>query len=130
MAEAVKVALIRDPEFFGWIDEHADALAAFDSEAVEHLIRRCAELHLEHIACGGDPFEQNNVRPLDFGHWAAHKLEMLTDHALRHGEAVAIGIALDSAYSVEAGQLDERDHQADRRPAAAPAPADVARAAA
>ena len=64
---------------------------------VEHLIRRCAELHLEHIAGGGDPFEQGNARPLDFGHWAAHKLEMLTDHALRHGEAVAIGIALDSA---------------------------------
>jgi 3-dehydroquinate synthase len=111
MAEAVKVAVIRDPGFLHWIDEHADALAGFDMPAVEHLIRRCAELHLEHIAGGGDPFESGNARPLDFGHWAAHKLEVLTDHALRHGEAVAIGIALDSGYSVEAGHLDESEHQ-------------------
>jgi len=111
MAEAVKVALIRDADFFRWIDENADVLAAFESAPVEHLIRRCAELHLQHIA-GSDPFEQNNARPLDFGHWAAHKLEVLTDHALRHGEAVAIGIALDSGYSVEAGHLAERDYQA------------------
>ena len=112
IAEAVKVALIRDPDFFRWIDENADVLAAFESGPVEHLIRRCAELHLDHIAVRGDPFEQNNTRPLDFGHWAAHKLEMLTDHALRHGEAVAIGIGLDCAYSVEAGYLGERDHNA------------------
>jgi 3-dehydroquinate synthase len=111
MAEAVKVALIRDAGFFGWLNEHADALAAFEFDAVERLIRRCAELHLEHMAGGGDPFEQGSARPLDFGHWAAHKLELLTDHALCHGEAVAIGIALDSRYSVEAGHLEERDHQ-------------------
>jgi 3-dehydroquinate synthase len=47
------------------------------------------------------------ARPLDYGHWAAHKLEMLTRNALRHGEAVAIGIALDSRYSVLAGLLPE-----------------------
>lgn len=111
MAEAVKFALIRDPEFFAWIDDNANALAAFDTDTVEHLIRRCAELHLGHIAGGGDPFERGNARPLDFGHWAAHKLEMLTEHALRHGEAVAIGTALDAAYSVEAGYLKEREQQ-------------------
>ncbi len=71
------------------------------------MIRRCAELHLAHIAGGGDPFETGNARPLDFGHWSAHKLEILTAHALRHGEAVAIGMTLDARYSVEAGLLDE-----------------------
>jgi 3-dehydroquinate synthase len=112
MAEAVKVALVRDPAFFAWLVAHADALAAFETDAVEYMIRRCAELHLEHISQGGDPFELGNSRPLDFGHWAAHKLEVVTDHALRHGEAVAIGIALDSGYSVEAGLLAERDRAA------------------
>ncbi len=110
MAEAVKVALVRDAAYFRWLVEHADSLAAFELTAVEHLVRRCAELHLGHIAGGGDPFEQGNARPLDFGHWAAHKLEILTDHALRHGEAVAIGMVLDARYSVEAGLLHERDH--------------------
>ena len=107
MAEAVKVAVIRDAVFFEWLEHHVAQLAAFEQGAVEQSIRRCAELHLAHIASGGDPFELGNTRPLDFGHWAAHKLELVTGHALRHGEAVAIGMVLDARYSVEAGMLDE-----------------------
>ena len=113
MAEAVKVAAIRDAAFFAWLEAHAGELAGFAcspgggaTDAAEHLIRRCAELHLAHIATGGDPFELGNARPLDFGHWAAHKLELLTHHELRHGEAVAIGMAVDTVYSRLAGLLD------------------------
>lgn len=107
MAEAVKVALIRDRAFFEWLERSADALALFERGAVEQLIRRCAELHMAQIAQGGDPFEQGSARPLDFGHWAAHKLETLSRNHLRHGEAVAIGVALDTRYSVLAGLLPE-----------------------
>jgi 3-dehydroquinate synthase len=112
MAEAVKVALIRDREFFEWLEAKAEALAIFTSEPLDRLIRHCAILHMRQIAHGGDPFERGSVRPLDFGHWAAHKLEGLSDYALRHGEAVAIGIALDTRYSVLAGHLAD---DADRR---------------
>ena len=104
--EAVKVALIRDRTFFEAIERDADRLHAFDSDAMEHLIYRCAELHVNHIATSGDPFEFGSARPLDFGHWAAHKLEQLSDYALRHGEAVAIGIALDTIYSRKMGSLE------------------------
>jgi len=105
MAEAVKVALIRDGEFFDWLERHADDLVLFERQAVACMIRRCAELHMHQIAHGGDPFEFGSVRPLDFGHWSAHKIESLTRYHVRHGEAVAIGIALDSRYSVLAGHL-------------------------
>ncbi len=105
MAEAVKVALIRDTVFFNWLEAHADELVAFQPQAMAHMIRRCAELHMHQIAHGGDPFEAGSARPLDYGHWSAHKLELLTQHALRHGEAVAIGLALDTRYSVQAGML-------------------------
>ncbi len=97
--EAVKVALIRDAAFFEAIERDADALRSFESGAMERLIYRCAELHLNHIATSGDPFEFGSARPLDFGHWAAHKLEQLSDFNIRHGEAVAIGIAIDVLYS-------------------------------
>jgi len=107
MAEAVKVALIRDGAFFDWIEREAAVLAAFEPNALQTLVRRCARLHMRQIACGGDPFESGSARPLDFGHWSAHKLETLTRHTLRHGEAVAIGIALDSRYSVLAGLSPE-----------------------
>lgn len=103
--EAVKVACIRDRAFFEWIESHAAALARFEPEAMKPLIFRSAELHLNHIATGGDPFEMGSARPLDFGHWAAHKLEQLSEYRLRHGEAVAIGIALDVTYGRLCGML-------------------------
>ncbi len=109
LAEAIKVALIRDAAFFEAVERAAGALAAHDLDATEQVVRRCAALHLQHIATGGDPFELGSARPLDFGHWAAHKLESMTSHELRHGEAVAIGIVLDSRYAFEAGLLAEAD---------------------
>ena len=109
MAEAIKVALIKDPAFFVWMRTQAEALAGVEDEAVSYLVRRCAELHLTHIATAGDPFEFGSARPLDFGHWSAHKLESMTHHRLSHGEAVAIGIGIDTRYCVEAGMLSESD---------------------
>ncbi len=106
--EAIKVALIRDAKFFEWIEENVDALNEFDGETMEELIHRCAEHHVAHIATSGDPFEMGSVRPLDFGHWAAHKLEQLSEFDLSHGEAVAIGIAIDTLYSEEMGYLDSK----------------------
>jgi 3-dehydroquinate synthase len=107
MAEAIKVALIKDAAFFKHIEASASAIARRDMAAMQSATYRCAELHLAHIAGNGDPFEMGSSRPLDFGHWAAHRLEHLTHYGLRHGEAVAIGIALDSTYSYLSGLLSE-----------------------
>jgi 3-dehydroquinate synthase len=105
-AEAVKVACIKDRAFFESLEREANALARFEPAALQRLIQRCAELHVEHIATSGDPFEFGSARPLDFGHWAAHKLEQLSEYRIRHGEAVAIGIAVDVVYARLAGLLD------------------------
>ena len=104
--EAVKVACIRDPAFFEAIEQDAIKLRDFVPASMERLIYRCAELHVNHIATSGDPFEFGSARPLDFGHWAAHKLEQLSEYKIRHGEAVAVGIALDVIYSRRLGFLD------------------------
>ena len=104
-AEAVKVALIRDRSFFDYLEVAALGVSQADRDVLAHLIRQYAELHLNHICTAGDPFELGSRRPLDFGHWAAHKLESMTHNRLRHGEAVAIGIALDSVYAMKAGYL-------------------------
>jgi 3-dehydroquinate synthase len=109
VAEAVKVALIMDPVFFDYIEEKVSLLAQRNMEAMRHVIHRCATLHLQHIATEGDPFELGSSRPLDFGHWSAHKLEQLTQFRLNHGEAVAIGIALDMTYANRAGLLSGQD---------------------
>ena len=111
LSEAVKVALIRDRVFFEWIEGAATSIRAGHAADIEQLVRRCAALHVNHIGTGGDPFERGSRRPLDFGHWAAHKLEQMSGFRLRHGEAVAIGIALDSVYAARIGDLAEPDLQ-------------------
>jgi 3-dehydroquinate synthase len=110
IAEAVKVALIKDRAFFDWLEAAAPALAARDEVVMQEQIYRCAEIHVRHIG-SGDPFESGSSRPLDFGHWSAHKLETLDNFKIRHGEAVAIGMALDTVYSSLAGLLPEADAQ-------------------
>lgn len=109
MAEAVKVALIKDRSFFNALYEQRFELAAFSLRPMEEMIHRCAALHMHHIGSGGDPFELGSARPLDFGHWSAHKLEEMTGGLLRHGEAVAIGIALDSLYSYYIELINESE---------------------
>ncbi len=111
MAEAVKVALIKDRAFFFSLYEQRSALASFTTAPVEEMIHRCAALHMQHIGRGGDPFELGSARPLDFGHWSAHKLEEVTGGKLKHGEAVAVGMALDSLYSFLSGRIQESELQ-------------------
>ena len=98
-SEAVKVSLLKSPDLFNFLFAHADAIALRDPHASAVAIRQSVLLHLQHITRGGDPFELLEARPLDFGHWSAHKLEALTEYGLRHGEAVSIGVALDTLYS-------------------------------
>lgn len=109
LIEAVKVALVKDGEFFKWIEANVTALSQLEREAFEQCIKRSALLHARHIALGGDPFETGSSRPLDFGHWAAHKMEALTNYELSHAEAVAVGLALDTIYSQKIGFLSKEN---------------------
>ncbi len=106
LIEAVKVALVRDRGFFEWIETNLASLAALEPDALEACVEKSALLHARHIASGGDPFETGSSRPLDFGHWAAHKLETMTHYQLSHAPAVAVGLALDTLYSARAGLLE------------------------
>ncbi|MDW3192071.1 MAG: 3-dehydroquinate synthase [Cytophagales bacterium] len=109
VAEAIKVALIKDAPFFDWLEAHATAINERDLNTMTDLVYECAKWHCDHISGGNDPFERGSARPLDFGHWAAHKLEQLTRFEIRHGEAVAIGIALDVVYATKVGLLNQTD---------------------
>lgn len=108
IAEAIKVALIKDGDFYNYIVHNATLLIQRDKPTMKYVIKKCAELHLQHIA-SGDPFEKGSSRPLDFGHWAAHKLEFLSNYDIKHGEAVATGIALDVTYSYLKGYINASD---------------------
>ena len=108
-SEAVKVALLKSPATFDRLCRCASRIRARDMAAALPMIRASVEMHLAHITKGGDPFEAREARPLDFGHWSAHKLEPMTGYSLRHGEAVAVGVAIDAVYSSMALGLPSRD---------------------
>lgn len=112
VAEAFKVAIIKDEDFFRYLCRNASGLRDRDGEAMEETVRRCALLHLDHIRENGDPFEMGQARPLDFGHWSAHRLETLSGHRIHHGQAVAAGLALDSVYAQLKGWLQNEDLEA------------------
>ena len=97
-SEAVKVSLLKDPVFFHRLLNDAESIGRREA-ACWPAIADSATWHLRHITAGGDPFEMLEARPLDYGHWSAHKLEAMSNFDLRHGEAVAIGVAVDTVYS-------------------------------
>ena len=95
VSEAFKVAIIKDLDFLLFLCQNAKEIPKRNITVMHEVVKRSAKIHLNHIAFGGDPFETGSSRPLDFGHWSAHKLESMSGGKLRHGEAVSIGIALD-----------------------------------
>ncbi|MCH2142968.1 MAG: 3-dehydroquinate synthase [Phycisphaerales bacterium] len=101
LSEAVKVALLKAPDLLDTIEQRSLMLRGRDLDAMEDIVNTTADLHVAHIVQGGDPFESHRARPLDFGHWSAHQLELMTGFRLSHGDAVAIGLLIDLQY----GQL-------------------------
>jgi 3-dehydroquinate synthase len=111
-SEAVKVSLLKSEAEFSWLCENSDAIREREAVATKRAVHQSCLLHLKHITHGGDPFEMLEARPLDFGHWSAHRLEPLTGYQIRHGEAVAIGVAIDTIYSSLKFGFPEQDMRA------------------
>lgn len=106
LSEAVKVALLKHPALLDYIEQSSTLLHARDPQTMETVMLASARLHMDHIVHGGDPFENQHARPLDLGHWAAHRIEAVSQWRMPHGDAVAIGLAIDLDYTVRIGQLD------------------------
>jgi 3-dehydroquinate synthase len=99
LSESFKVAIIKDIGLFHYLHENAEEIFSIDQKTLQEIVYRTALIHLDHIADSQDPFEQGSAHPLDFGHWAAHQLESISGHTISHGEAVAVGIAIDCCYA-------------------------------
>jgi 3-dehydroquinate synthase len=93
IAEAIKVAILASPALFTFLKERCDALVARDPAATATLVHEAARLKMELV--GADPYERDLRRPLNFGHTVGHALESAFAYrGLRHGEAVAVGMAI------------------------------------
>jgi 3-dehydroquinate synthase len=99
LAEGVKHGVVADRAYFDWIAANAAALARRDSKVVERFVTRSVEIKAGVVS--RDEFEQGERAILNAGHTVGHALERLSNYALAHGEAVAIGL-------VEECRLSER----------------------
>ena len=107
-SEAVKVALLKSRSSFEFLCDNAERIRDREKQVASQAIQESAAHHLRHIADGGDPFEVMEARPLDFGHWSAHKIEAISGYSVSHGDAVSIGLAVDVLYSVAQLGLDRK----------------------
>jgi 3-dehydroquinate synthase len=91
LAEAIKVALVGSAPLFGFLEENAVGLLRRDMELLDHLAKVSVGLKLRLL----DAWERHRgvAGPMSLGHTVGHAIELLSGRGLRHGEAVAVGIA-------------------------------------
>jgi 3-dehydroquinate synthase len=97
MAEAIKHGVIRDAAYFAQLRDAAPALsesATATSDAMRQLIARSVAIKSEVV--NNDPREKGERKILNFGHTLGHAVEAASGYALRHGEAIAIGMVLEA----------------------------------
>jgi 3-dehydroquinate synthase len=105
-AEVLKYALIGDPVFFGWLEEHGAVLLAGDAALQAEAVRVCCAAKADIVA--RDETERADIRALlNLGHTFGHALEALAgyDGRILHGEAVAIGIEWAADLSAHLGLM-------------------------
>ena len=114
-AEIVKYGLIDDPAFFGWLEENGPAAIDGDGDARKYAIRKSCAAKAAIVS--GDETEQGARALLNLGHTFAHALEARAryDGAVLHGEAVAVGLVLAFALSVDLGLCPAGDAARVRR---------------
>jgi 3-dehydroquinate synthase len=109
LAEVIKYGIIRDADFFSFLEENYTAILLLDPSAVERAVAVSCRIKADVIA--QDEREESGLRAiLNFGHTVAHAIEALSDYTTyRHGEAVAIGMACAADISVKLGHLGKED---------------------
>ena len=106
LAEAVKLAAVADAALFARLERDADALLAREAVALLEIVTRC--IAGKHRIVARDEREAGPRAALNFGHTVGHALERLSGYAIPHGQAVAIGCAVEAAIAVEAAGFPER----------------------
>ena len=108
LAEVIKYGLIRDRDFFEWLEVNISEILSLDSKAMAHLIERCCQIKAEVVS---QDEREGSVRAiLNFGHTFGHAIESLTEYSVySHGEAVAMGMIMASNMSQKMGMLSSED---------------------
>lgn len=105
IAEVIKYGVIRDKELFNFIEANREKILNLDSNILTHIIKRSCEIKAEIVS--KDEREAGLRAILNFGHTIGHAIETVTEYKrFLHGEAVAIGMCVESRLSLMLGLID------------------------
>ena len=107
MAEVIKSAVIRDRDFFAFIEDNLDNIKALDDSALGEVVFRSAGIKAEVVA--KDEKETGLRAILNYGHTVGHGIETASDFKIAHGEAVAIGMLAAGRISHHMGILERNE---------------------
>jgi len=108
LAEVIKYGLIRDVEFFGWLERNMPQLVALDATALSYAVYRSCQNKAEVVAA--DERESGERALLNLGHTFGHAIENAMGYGVwLHGEAVAAGTVLAADLSHRMGWLSDED---------------------
>ncbi len=108
LAEIVKYGAMADAEFFEELEANADGLRMRDAEILESCIKKSAAIKARIVS--SDERESGLRKILNYGHTLGHAIETLTGYqTYKHGEAVAIGMAMAARLSHTVGLLSSEE---------------------
>ena len=107
LGEVIKYGIIKDAEFFRYLEENAEKIMNRDVETFKHIVKRSCEIKAEVVSA--DEKESGLRKILNFGHTIGHAFEHVTSYKYRHGEAVSIGMVGAALISWVMGKINFND---------------------
>ena len=101
LAEIIKYGVIKDEEFFEFLEENVERVFSFATDALIHIIKRSCEIKGNVVEL--DEKESNLRKILNFGHTIGHAIENLYNYKISHGEAISMGMVAEGKIAVELG---------------------------
>ena len=110
LVESIKIAAIRDKEFFEYINANKSSILKRSKAIMEYIIAESCRLKAEIVE--QDEKEAGIRKLLNFGHTAAHGIESDSNYKIHHGFAVALGMIYESKYALQNGYTVSKDKKA------------------
>lgn len=110
LVESIKIAAIRDKEFFEYINANKSSILKRSKAIMEYIIAESCRLKAEIVE--QDEKEAGIRKLLNFGHTAAHGIESDSNYKIHHGFAVALGMIYESKYALQNGYTDKETYEA------------------
>ena len=104
LGEVIKYAIIKDEQFFVYLEKHLDLIKALDDNVLEDIVANSARIKAEVVEI--DEMDTGLRNILNFGHTIGHAVESVTNFQVAHGQAVAIGMIAAAKIASELGILD------------------------